>query len=590
VRPTTGEEPAMMILLSVNVGLPQDVAWQGRTVHTGIWKHPTAGPRMVRRLNVDGDGQGDLNGHGGEQRAVLVYQLQSYRYWQHHFGRDDFEFGQFGENFTVDGLGDHEVCIGDRYRIGEAEFEVSQPRVTCFRVGVRLGEPELPALLVSHHRPGFYLRVITEGHVQAGDEIIRTRVGPHAVSVADIDALLYLPGRELAQLRAAVDIPALSPGWQQSFHELLRAAETGQEAAAPPVGEEPGWPGFRRLRVERLVRESETVMSVYLVAEDGRPLGSRRAGQYVALRVPEAGDPPPVRSYSLSSGPDTGFYRISVKREEHGQVSAYLNQRLHPGAVLDVAAPRGDFVLTDDVDPVLLVSAGVGVTPMMAMLHQLAAATSGREIWWVHTARDAGQHAFADEAHRLLRSLPNAHEHVFYTSPDADVDATDPIVRGRPTAASLTELGVPPDGTAYICGPAAFMADMKDALTKLGMAPQRLHTELFGALPAINPGMSDIRHARPHQPTGPAGSGPEVAFARSGLTVRWADQYRSLLELAESCDVPTRFSCRTGVCHTCLTPVLTGSVAYAPPPLEPPPGGSALICCAQPTDSLVLDL
>ena len=209
-------------LLSVNVGLPANVAWQGRTVYTGIWKRPVDGPRMVRRLNVDGDGQGDLNGHGGEQRAVLAYQIESYRHWQKHFGRDDFEYGAFGENFTIDGLPDDEVCIGDRYRIGEAEFEVTQPRVTCFRVGMRLDEPELPALLVSHHRPGFYLRVIAEGHVQAGDEIVRTRIGRHNLSVADIDALLYLPGRDIGQLRAAVDIPALSPGWQQLVPRTAR--------------------------------------------------------------------------------------------------------------------------------------------------------------------------------------------------------------------------------------------------------------------------------------------------------------------------------------------------------------------------------
>src|SRR5262249_12169614 len=203
---------------------------QGHAVHHGIWKHSVDGPQMVRRLNIDGDGQGDLNGHGGEQRAVLVYQIDSYRHWQDHFGRSDFEYGQFGENFTVDGLFDTEVHIGDRYRIGEAEFEVTQPRVTCFRVGMRLGEPELPALLVSHHRPGFYMRVITEGQVHAGDEIVRTRVGRHVLSVADIDALLYLPGRDLEQLRAAVDIPALSPGWQLSFRELLDAAEHGTAA------------------------------------------------------------------------------------------------------------------------------------------------------------------------------------------------------------------------------------------------------------------------------------------------------------------------------------------------------------------------
>src|ERR1700750_837051 len=148
-------------LLSVNVGLPQDVSWHGRTVHTAVWKRPADGPLMVRRLNIEGDGQGDLAGHGGEHRAVYVYQIDSYRYWQKELGRNDFTYGQFGENFTVDGLPDDEVCIGDRYRIGSALFEVSQPRVTCYRLGIRMSVPEMAALLVARGRPGFYLRVLS---------------------------------------------------------------------------------------------------------------------------------------------------------------------------------------------------------------------------------------------------------------------------------------------------------------------------------------------------------------------------------------------------------------------------------------------
>jgi len=584
----------MATLLSVNVGLPKNVGWQTRTVYTGIWKRPVEGPRLVRRLNVDGDGQGDLNGHGGEQRAVLVYQIESYRYWQDHFGRDDFEFGQFGENFTVTGLSDGEVCIGDRYRIGEAEFEVTQPRVTCYRVGMRLDEPELPALLVAHHRPGFYMRVIAEGHVEAGDQIIRTGVGRHTLNVADIDALLYLPGRDIDQLRAAVDIPALSPGWQQSFRELLDSAEKSAPTAAPTVGREPGWPGFRRLRVAGLVAESSTVMSVYLTTEDGEALPQPRAGQYLTVRAIGAGSPPPVRSYSLSSSPGADAYRISVKRETHGIVSAYLHSQLRPGSILEVAAPRGEFVLTDDRNPVLLISAGIGVTPVLAMLHQLTTATSTRDVWWIHTARDATQHPFADEAHRLLQSLPRTHEQIFYTSSNTSSEAeaapATPVITGRPTLAALAGLGLPADAAAYICGPATFMTAMRDTLVELGIAPDRLHTELFGARPAINPGVTDARHATPHQPPGPPGTGPQITFARSGLTARWSNQHQSLLELADACDVPTRWSCRTGVCHTCVTPVLSGNVSYDPSPLEMPGIDEALICCAQPTSDVVVDL
>ena len=573
-------------LLSVNVGRPKDVDWQGRTVHTGVWKHAVDGPQMVRRLNIDGDGQGDLAGHGGEQRAVLVYQMESYRHWAQHFGRTDLEFGNFGENFTVDGLADDEVCIGDRYRIGEAEFEVTQPRVTCFRVGMRMGEPELPALLVAHHRPGFYLRVITEGRVRAGDDIVRTRVGRHALSVADADALLYLPNRDVEQLRAAVDIPALSPGWQGSFRDLLAGVDGGTDVPAPDFGTEPGWPGFRPLRVERVARETATVTSLYLVATDGTPLPPATAGQYLTLRLTGSGEPPLVRSYSISSDPDASGYRISVKRD--GVASRFVHESLRAGGTVDAAAPRGEFVLADATRPLVLLSAGIGVTPVLAMLHALASARSEREVWWVHSARDASEHAFAAEAHDLIRTLPRGHEQVFYSRPGTD---RGPAVRaGRITAAALADLGLPTDAVAYLCGPAGFIAAMQDALGALGLDPSDVHTELFGSRTALNPGITGAAPVAPHPPPAPAGAGPGITFARSGLTAPWADRFRSLLEFAEACDVPTRWSCRTGVCHNCITPVLAGEVAYAPQPLEAPGAGQTLICCARPTSPLVLDL
>ena len=147
-------------LLSVNVGLPRDIAWRGKTVHTAVWKVPVQGRRMVRRLNIDGDGQGDLAGHGGEHRAVFVYQIESYRYWESELRRDDFTYGQFGENFTVDGLYDQEVCIGDRYRVGgvvvrwracdlimrlHEEFGLSVSDDTIYRALHKLGFSHLSA-------------------------------------------------------------------------------------------------------------------------------------------------------------------------------------------------------------------------------------------------------------------------------------------------------------------------------------------------------------------------------------------------------------------------------------------------------------
>ena len=577
----------MATLRSVNVGLPKDVPWRGRTVHTGVWKSAVGGPQLVRRLNIDGDGQGDLAGHGGEQRAVLVYQTESYRHWAQFFGRDDLEPGAFGENFTVDGLADEEVCIGDRYRIGEAEFEVTQPRVTCFRVGMRLGEPDLPALLVAHHRPGFYLRVLREGYVSAGDEIVRTARGPHGLTVADIDALLYLPGRDVARLQAALDVPALSPGWQESFRSMVEddaEAHPAGVAIAPP----PAWLGFRSLTVTEVVAESAAVTSFRFEGDAGLP--ATRPGQFVTLRVPWAGDQSAVRTYSLSGDPEGGAYRISVKSEAHGLVSAQLRERLRLGDRIEVAAPRGDFLLEEGSGPVLLISAGIGQTPLLAMLYRLAHERSRREVWWLHTTHDAGSHTFAAEVHDLLGRLPSAHSLVYYTTPTGPVAPDSGVRAGRLTTEVIAALELPADAHAYVCGPAIFMDAISAALVSTGIDAGHIHTERFGSPPAINPGVVGADAPRPHQPPRPPGGGPAVTFARTGLTTSWSETYSSILELAEACDVPTQWSCRSGVCHTCATGVLAGAASYSTPPLSPPGAEELLICSARPTADLVIDL
>jgi ferredoxin-NADP reductase/MOSC domain-containing protein YiiM len=585
----------MARLLSLNVGLPRDISWEGKTVHTAVWKSAVQGRRMVRRLNVDGDGQGDLAGHGGEQRAVFVYQADSYRYWEKQLGRNDFTFGQFGENFTVDGLADDEVCIGDRYRIGNALFEVTQPRVTCYRVGIRMKEPRMPSLLVSHHRPGFYCRVLEEGEVGSGDEIVKVGDGPQRMTVAATDALLYLPGASRDQLQHALSIPALSPGWQASFRAMLQEQKHGKSTGNPGLAlssAPPAWPGFRTLRVAQITRESSSVSSFVLAATDEHPLSPAQPGQFVVLRMrPSADAPPLLRSYSLSGAPSAEQYRISIKREGNGLASTYLHDQVRTGDVLDVSAPRGTFTLFAGHGPVVLLSAGVGITPVLAMLHALAAESSQREVWWLYGARNSDDHPFCQESRTLLQRLPRCRSHIQYSRPlPTDRLGSDFDASGHIELSVIEKLGVPRDGDFYLCGPTSFLHDLTAGLASWGVAASRIHTEIFGSGESITPGIANAPARPAHPPTGPAGPGPRVSFARTGLAVTWDPKFQSLLELSEACDVPVKWSCRTGVCHTCETGLISGAVSYRPEPLQPPADRNVLLCCSQPQGDVVIDL
>ena len=584
-------------LLSVNVGLPRDIEWKGRTVHTAVWKNPVRGGCRVSRFNLDGDGQGDLAGHGGEQRAVFVYQIESYRYWQEQLKRIDFVHGQFGENFTIEGLPDNVVCIGDRYQIGSALFEVTQPRVTCYRVGIRMNEPRMPALLTSSGRPGFYLRVLKEGEVAAGDEIVQMGVGKERMTVAEINALLYSPDHPRDRLEHALRIEALSPGWRWSFEALLKSQTTsavsGNAGLAPTAATHPAAPGFRPLVVTAIDQESADVVSLTMQSTDGQPLPTALPGQYVVLRLQQTtGGPPLFRSYSLSGPLSTERYRISVKIEPNGVAGNWLKEHVRAGDALDASSPRGSFILQPGEHPVVLLSAGIGATPVLAMLYALATTRSTRQILWIHSARDREHHPFVADVRRLMLALPHAHSYVCYSRPGSrdkmgeDFDAT-----GHLSRSVFDEIGVPRDADVYLCGPTRFMADMKEALAILGVAPERIHIEIFNGGESMTPGVVGTITKTPHLPADDTSTGPLVSFARSGIAAHWKESaYQSILEMAEACDVPVRWSCRTGVCHSCESGLVSGEVVYRPEPLDQPAEGNVLVCCSQPIRDLVIDL
>jgi ferredoxin-NADP reductase/MOSC domain-containing protein YiiM len=548
-------------------------------------------------LNLEGDGQGDLSGHGGEQRAVFVYQIESYRYWQEQLKRTDFVPGQFGENFTLEGLADDAVCIGDRYQIGSALFEVTQPRVTCYRVGIRLNEPRMPALLTSSGRTGFYFRVLREGEVRADDEVVKMGEAEERMTVAEINALLYLPNHPRDRLERALRIEALSPGWRSSFEALLQSKTTalgsGNAGLVPAAAAHPVEPGFRPLLVEAIEQESADILSLSLRHPDGQPLRPALPGQYLVLRLPQVRAGPPIfRSYSLSGPVSVERYRISVKIEPNGAAGTHLRERVRAGDVLDVSWPRGSFILQSGHRPVVLLSAGIGATPVLAMLHALAAARSPRQVLWLHGARDGQHHPFAAEVRRLMSALAHGRSYVSYSRPGSrdkigeEFDAT-----GHMSRSVLAEVGVPREADVYLCGPARFMADMKEALVAVDVLPGRIHVEIFNGSESMTPGVVGAASRVPHVPGDDADTGPLVSFTRSGIAVHWkASAYHNILELAEACDVPVRWSCRTGVCHNCESGLVSGTVAYEPQPLEMPTDGNLLVCCSQPIGDVAVDL
>jgi ferredoxin-NADP reductase len=460
-----------------------------------------------------------------------------------------------------------------------------------------MNDPRMPALLVAHHRPGFYLRVLEEGEVGAGDEIVKVAEGPERFTVADIDALLYLPEHPPDQLQRALRIPALSPGWRGSF-EALAAQEAGNTPAAGnrglsnAAGPPPAWLGFRPLRVARVERESAEVISLTLESEDGSPLPPALPGQFLVLRLrPAANMPVLLRNYSISGAPDAGNYRVSIKHEVNGKGSTFLHTEVKSRDVLQASAPRGTFTLQPGEGPVVLLSAGIGATPVLAMLHALAASRSPRQVWWLYGARNAAEHPFAREARDLGAALPLIRSFVVYSRPSpGDRLGEQYDAPGRLSLAVLQQLGVPRQADFYLCGPPAFLRSFTQDLRNWGVASGRLHQEVFGPEESVTPGISKTPARPPHPPAGAPGPGPMVSFARSGLDVPWSSAYQSLLEFAEACDIPVKWSCRTGVCHTCECALIGGSVRYDPEPLERPAEGNVLTCSARPETEVELDL
>jgi ferredoxin-NADP reductase len=390
-----------------------------------------------------------------------------------------------------------------------------------------------------------------------------------------------------------LQIEALSPGWRSSFEALLQSPMSGNAGLVPEAAAHPASPGFRSLRVTAIDQESADVLSLTIQSPNDQPLPTAMPGQYVVVRLqPAAGSPPLFRSYSLSGPASTERYRISVKIEPDGAAGTYLREHVRVGDALDVSSPRGSFILQSGERPVVLLSAGIGATPVLAMLYALEAERSTRQVLWLYAARDREHYPFAAEVHRLMLALTHGRSYVCYSRPGSgDKIGEDFDAIGHLSRSVFDEAGVPRDADVYLCGPNRFMADMKEALTTSGAARERIHVEIFNGSESMTPGIVGAATRAPHLPKDEANTGPMVSFARSGIAAHWsASAYQSILELAEACDVPVRWSCRTGVCHSCESGLISGTVVYGPEPLDKPADGNLLVCCSQPIRDVVIDL
>lgn len=579
-------------IVSINVSTPKRVMHENKPVSTGIFKLPMSGNVMLRRLNLDGDGQADLWGHGGAFRAVYAYSREHYPFWRAELGREDFENGQFGENFTVEGMVEDTIQVGDVFRVGGALVEVSQPRIPCFKLAIKMGIENFQTQFLKSGRVGFYLRVLEEGEVGPGDQFELIGRDPQGMTVRAVSDLLFFNTDDLAGTRQALSIRALAHGWKESFEERLAKAE-------PEV---PAKPGLREFVVTRRQAESETITSFYLAPRDGDPLHPYQAGQFLTFELAISGSGGPlVRTYSLSDSPDRDYYRVSVKREPAprdrpdappGLASGYFHDHVNEGAVLRVGPPRGRFVLdVDGVRTLVLLSAGVGLTPLLGMLNAVVARGSGRRVWFIHGARNGREHAFGVHVRRLATEHENIRAHIRYSAPRPDdVEGRDYDSRGRVDLELLKQLLPFDDYEFYLVGPPPFMQSLYSGLLSMGVVEARVHYEFFGPAAALTGESLPRDRASTRDPRDELEGTCEVTFAQSGITAGWDPDCESLLDLAERNGLSPPYSCRAGICQTCMCGITEGEVEYLEEPLNRPKPGSVLMCVARPKTSVTVDV
>ncbi len=572
-------------VVAVSVALPQIQKIGDREVLTSIVREASAGPLRFSDSGLEG------NRPAVHLEHVLAFTASHYRYWQERLGvpADSWPWAFWGENLTLTGLDENHLAVGDRVRIGAALLEITSPRTPCFKLSWRLGQPDsFLKELIRTGWCGIYLRVIEPADIHVGDPVVVERARRTTASVGDVARMISeLEVEQLPAAREVLMLPELGTSARMLLGNKVNHFED-QLRCAPNR-----WKGWRSFRIEELREVASSVKSVRLVPVDGGPVAAFKAGQHLNLRLPGK----ITRSWSLSDFEATPTsYRLTVKRGS-GPGSAWIHNQAATGEVVEVRAPVGSFTLDRaNFKRIVLISGGVGVTPVLSMLKaHVDRGPRAPALVWLHSTINGSTHIHASEVDAALATNPLFARQVHYTQPDPGDDPARYDRTGFITRADLERILQTPFRAShhqnavihlpgihsqfYVCGPPAFMAMVHEALLSLGVTEDNIFSETFGPASA-----GERRVARTETAI--------VTFARSGKTVVWDPaEDMTLLELAEEAGLELETSCRSGVCGTCDTRLLSGNVCYFPAPLDAPALGRCLPCCARPADAeIVLDV
>lgn len=581
-------QPDTAKIVALSVAVPQLINMNGREVTTAIVRSTSTDPLEVVEGGIAGNQPAVHTEH------VLAFPAEHYDYWSNRLGtpRANWYWCWWGENLTISGISEEDLHVGDIVDIGSARFRVTSPRIPCFKVAWRVGQPDsiLPKMMETG-RVGFHLEVLKPGVVTLTDVVRVVATEPDAITVAELSRVLLSQSPEvLPLLRATLALPALGFKARKAVQQRVNLIEDKQRLQ---IGR---WRGWRAFTIDAVQDEAEDIRSFYMRPEDGDPIAPPVAGQFLTVRPELPGEAALIRPWTISGVDlEKNRYRITVRRIEGGRGTKIMHDRMGPDSRIHLRPPSGQFTLDrSGFRRIALFSGGIGVTPLLTMLTDyVAMGSQAPPLLWLQVVQNGRVHAFRDEVDALLSEAPLARRILWYTDPDPDdVIGRDYDRVGRPTAEEIEaiikpkypvspfgkEFPVPGTETEfYLCGPSGLETMLRTTLGGLGVRPELIKSETFASAVAGSP--ASIETATVH-------------FTSSGVTAQWhADDGLTLLDLAEAAGLEPPYACRSGTCQSCTSRISDGQVDYTARPAIQPEAGSILLCCSRPASaSLSIDI